>query len=363
MHIFLLNIPRLEFAAIIPKGDYATVCLLGRDIDDALLTTFLTSAEVRRCMPEHWDPDSYSCACAPRMNVRGAPRLYGDRILFIGDCGVTRLYKDGIGFAYRAAKAAARAVVFHGISEASLRRHYAPVCRRVAVDNQIGRVTFAATRVLQRLGVARRAVLLMTARESDKNALARHMSSILWDLFTGSASYRAVFQRSLHPAFLGRLGSCLAEAAFGGGRNGLNGHRVDASGSLGKSYRNGEVIVQQGEIGCAMYVILEGRAEILMEQGGQSTRLRIAGPGEIIGEMALIDRTVRSATVRALGETRVLTVDSRTFMERIADDPTIATRVFEVMSKRIRELSTEVARLKGTGQETSAGASMPWYRP
>jgi len=33
MHVFLLDIPRLEFAAIIPKGDYATVCLLGEDIE------------------------------------------------------------------------------------------------------------------------------------------------------------------------------------------------------------------------------------------------------------------------------------------------------------------------------------------
>lgn len=38
MHIFLLDIPRLEFAAMIPKGDYLTVCLLGRHIDRDLIS-------------------------------------------------------------------------------------------------------------------------------------------------------------------------------------------------------------------------------------------------------------------------------------------------------------------------------------
>jgi flavin-dependent dehydrogenase len=37
MHVFLLDIPRLEFAALIPKGDYVTLCLLGDDIDDELV--------------------------------------------------------------------------------------------------------------------------------------------------------------------------------------------------------------------------------------------------------------------------------------------------------------------------------------
>ena len=51
MHVFLLDIPRLEFAAIIPKDDYVTVALLGEDLDKALVRSFLESPEVRACMP------------------------------------------------------------------------------------------------------------------------------------------------------------------------------------------------------------------------------------------------------------------------------------------------------------------------
>jgi hypothetical protein len=44
MHVFLLDIPRLEFAALIPKGDYVTLCLLGDDIDEELMDRFFSSS-------------------------------------------------------------------------------------------------------------------------------------------------------------------------------------------------------------------------------------------------------------------------------------------------------------------------------
>lgn len=55
MHVFLLDIDRLEFAAIIPKGDYVSVCLLGEDIDKELVQSFLDSPEVKKCLPDEWN--------------------------------------------------------------------------------------------------------------------------------------------------------------------------------------------------------------------------------------------------------------------------------------------------------------------
>ena len=54
MHVFLLDIPRLEFAAIIPKGDYVTVCMLGDDIDNALVAGVPRRAGGARCFPPDW---------------------------------------------------------------------------------------------------------------------------------------------------------------------------------------------------------------------------------------------------------------------------------------------------------------------
>lgn len=120
-----------------------------------------------------------------------------------------------------------------------------------------------------------------------------------------------------------------------------------ASGELGKIYKNGEVIICEGEEGNCMYVIQEGEVEVLIAgEDEKEIRLGVRGEGEFFGEMAIFDRDVRSATVRALGEARVLTVDKKNFMRRVHEDPSLAFRLVETMSHRIRELGEEVARLQ-----------------
>ena len=123
-------------------------------------------------------------------------------------------------------------------------------------------------------------------------------------------------------------------------------------GVLGTTYQDGEIIVRQGDVGDRMYVIQKGRAQILMEKDGKEAPIRVAGEGELIGEMAVFDRVVRSATVRALGEVRVLTVDKKNFLRRVHEDPGLAFRVVQTMSRRIRELSNELARLNGKPPQT-----------
>ena len=204
MHVFLLNIPRLEFAALIPKGDYVTLCLLGHDIDNALVHRFISAPEVKQVLPPNWEPPDDFCHCSPRLSMKGARQPFADRMVFVGDCGTTRLYKDGIGAAYRTAKAAAKTAVFVGISAADFREHYRPVCEAIGKDNQIGKFVFGVTRLIQQLRFARRGVWRMVCREQNRRS-ARRMSTVLWDTFTGSASYRDVFFRTLHPFFLGRL--------------------------------------------------------------------------------------------------------------------------------------------------------------
>jgi flavin-dependent dehydrogenase len=216
MHVFLLDIPRLEFAALIPKGEYVTMCLLGDDIDPALVDAFVAAPEVKGCMPPGWNPERPSCQCQPYINVRGMAKPFADRFLFIGDCGVTRLYKDGIGAAYRTAKAAARAALFGGVSEAAFRRRYLPVCRTIANDNRIGRLAFLFTRLIRHTRLLRGAVLRMTVCEQSMPRTMRRMSGVLWDMFSGSAPYVDIFKRMLSPAFLGRfLWSVAASAGTG----------------------------------------------------------------------------------------------------------------------------------------------------
>jgi CRP-like cAMP-binding protein len=95
-----------------------------------------------------------------------------------------------------------------------------------------------------------------------------------------------------------------------------------------------------------MFVIQEGKVEVLKETDGKETRLRIAGEGEFMGEMAIFERVDRSATLRAMGRVRVLTIDKKNFLRRVHEDPSLAFRIVKTMSGRIRELSDEIARLK-----------------
>ncbi len=205
MHVFLLNIPRLEFAAIIPKGDYISLCLLGDNIDDALVRSFLHTSVVRQCLPLDLSLERAACHCSPRINVKGASRPFADRLVFIGDCGISRLYKDGIGAAYRTAKATATAAVFEGISTKDFEQYYWPTCQAIEFDNTVGKLLFAISRQIQKWRFFRRAITRMTAREQQKGVKRRRMSTVLWDMFTGSAPYQEIFLRTLHPAFWGRF--------------------------------------------------------------------------------------------------------------------------------------------------------------
>jgi flavin-dependent dehydrogenase len=218
MHVFLLDLPRLTFAALIPKGEFVTCCLLGDDLDDGLVEKFLATPEVRRCFPGSVVP-ALACHCYPQINVAAAVRPFGDRVVWVGDAGVARLYKDGIGSAYRTAKAAARAAVFHGVSARDFERHFWPACRSLDLDNTIAKVIFAVTHLIQRIRFLRRGVLRMTALEQALPEAPKPMSSVLWDVFTGSAPYRDVLVRTLNPIFPLTLAWNVVAGSMPGSRN------------------------------------------------------------------------------------------------------------------------------------------------
>ncbi len=95
-----------------------------------------------------------------------------------------------------------------------------------------------------------------------------------------------------------------------------------------------------------MYVIQRGTLEVIQKRGGQEVRLAVLNVGDVFGEMALFEKERRSATVRALGEAQVLTVDKRTLMRQIKEDPLVALNLMEILCQRIRILSHEHSALK-----------------
>lgn len=116
------------------------------------------------------------------------------------------------------------------------------------------------------------------------------------------------------------------------------------SGILGKQYQDGEVIVRQGELGDCMYVIQEGEVEVIQRHGEKEFCLAVLGPGDFFGEMAVLDKEIRPATVRALGNTFVLSLEKRTFLQRMHEDASFAFRIIKKMSHRIRQLEAALVR-------------------
>ncbi|MEJ2546797.1 MAG: cyclic nucleotide-binding domain-containing protein [Gemmatimonadota bacterium] len=119
-------------------------------------------------------------------------------------------------------------------------------------------------------------------------------------------------------------------------------------GVLGRDYYGGETVVRQGETGDCMYVVQAGKVEVVQDTDRGEQRLAVLETGDFFGEMALFEREVRSATVRALGDARVLKIDKKTLLRRIKEDPLLAVNMLQAMSGRIRELNAGLAH-SGSG--------------
>lgn len=128
-------------------------------------------------------------------------------------------------------------------------------------------------------------------------------------------------------------------------------------GELGRTYQPGEVIVREGDVGDCMYVIQAGQVEVVRGEGECAIRLALLQEGDFFGEMAIFEREVRAATVRALGPARVLTIDKRTFLKRIQEDPSLAFNIVQTMSQRLRKLNQDlVGAMCGTLRSPGPGA-------
>jgi len=115
------------------------------------------------------------------------------------------------------------------------------------------------------------------------------------------------------------------------------------TGAMGKIYRDGQTIIRQGEMGDSMYVVQAGRVEVIQSSDDGEQHLAFLESGDFFGEMAVFEKIVRSATVRSVGESRVLKVDNRTLLRRIREDPLLAVNLLKTMSCRIRHLNEEIA--------------------
>lgn len=103
------------------------------------------------------------------------------------------------------------------------------------------------------------------------------------------------------------------------------------------------VLIQEGDRGNDLFVILEGRVRIFLgDEDGREVIINTQGPGEYFGELALIDDEPRSASVMTTCRTKVLVVTREGFEKCIADRPDFAMRMFRALPSRVRCLTEDL---------------------
>ena len=122
-----------------------------------------------------------------------------------------------------------------------------------------------------------------------------------------------------------------------------------------RSYKAGERIVQQGSPGIGLFIITSGKVKIVKTtKEGKSLEIATHGPGEFIGEMAVLDGALRTANVVAVDDTECYAIVSWDFNSLMRSYPEIALEILPVIVKRFRETNE---KLIGSISSTAATPS------
>ena len=118
-----------------------------------------------------------------------------------------------------------------------------------------------------------------------------------------------------------------------------------ASATQPVSFDRGEIIVEIGDPGRSLYIIVEGTVQVLYPARSAEFELARLEAGDFFGEMALLNDKPRSATVRAVDPVRALVLDKDDFRSIIRQSPDVALRLMEAMSVRIRNADEQLSGL------------------
>jgi len=110
---------------------------------------------------------------------------------------------------------------------------------------------------------------------------------------------------------------------------------------LRKSFRPGEVIFAEGESGSEAYIIEQGAVEISKTDGNAELILSVLDPGEVIGEMALIDSSPRMATARAARKTTLIVIPKAVFAKILEKTDAVVRVILAALLGRLRNQSTQ----------------------
>jgi len=112
------------------------------------------------------------------------------------------------------------------------------------------------------------------------------------------------------------------------------------------TFTKDETLLNQGEPGVGLYIIISGKVKIVKKTiSGDALEIAAHGPGDILGEITVLDNAPRSASVIAVENTECLYLSAWDFKARMKQHPEIALKVLPVVVKRFRETNERLLAL------------------
>jgi HEAT repeat protein len=104
-------------------------------------------------------------------------------------------------------------------------------------------------------------------------------------------------------------------------------------------FSDGEEIAREGEVGDAMFIIVRGEVKVCSNRDGVEMEIARRRAGDYVGEMSIIGREPRMASLVAVGDVRVLCIDQKSFEGLLRERPDVSWSVIQELSKRLKEAS------------------------
>ena len=121
--------------------------------------------------------------------------------------------------------------------------------------------------------------------------------------------------------------------------------------TVARTYDKGQMIILADDVGESFFMISQGEVKIsIVHEDGREVIFSMLGPGQVFGELALLDGRPRSANVVALRDSELVSLRRRDFLQLLCDKPGVATAMLAELASRLRH--QQLANMSGTTRET-----------
>ncbi|NBC34337.1 MAG: cyclic nucleotide-binding domain-containing protein [Alphaproteobacteria bacterium] len=121
------------------------------------------------------------------------------------------------------------------------------------------------------------------------------------------------------------------------------------------SFRGGDVLFEEGEVGTAAFIIMEGEAEVMINTANGPRVIARVGTNDVVGEIAILCDVPRTATVRAVSPLTTLVITKDLFFRLVTEFPQMAVEIMRVLAQRLDRTNKALALAKEGGERGGGG--------